>query len=85
MNNEYGIEDHLSLPYMGKAYKARRGELVLEISSVGIELLLGGKLSAGHRPRDKQMTGGDYTLAEALAEDRSSSWIGHVLAMLISV
>ena len=89
MGSESAIEDHFSLPYMGKAYKSRRGDLRIEVSSTGVELLLGGKVGAGHRPKDQQRDANgipqEYTLADALAEDRSSSWIGHVLAMLVGV
>ena len=69
---------------MGKLYDARRGKLRLEVSSVGVEVLMGGRPHASARPRDQQHKG-NYTLAEALAEDRSSSWISHVLAMLVGI
>lgn len=89
MGSESAIEDHFSLPYMGKHYKSRRGDLRIEVSSTGVELLLGGKVGAHHRPKDQQRDANgipqEYTLADALAEDRSSSWIGHVLAMLVGV
>jgi len=84
MEGEKAIEDHFAMPYMGKLYDARRGKLRMEVSSVGVEVLLGGSVHASARPADQQHLG-PYTLAEALAEDRSKSWIGHVLAMLIGV
>lgn len=84
MDEEFGIPDHLSMPYMGKGYESRMGEMRWEVSSVGVELLLGGEIDAFARGVENRHLGG-YTLADALAEDRSSSWIGHVLAMLISI
>jgi hypothetical protein len=79
--SEIGIPDHLSLPYMTKGYSSRGGQLRWEITAVGMELLLGGKLTAGYRGRNKDL--GAYTLADALAEEGTrGAWLGHVLAMM---
>ena len=81
MADEYGIPNHLALPYMGKGYASRHGDLRWEVSSVGVELLLGGSVDSYSRGVANSGLG-PYTLADALAEGRSSSFIGHVLAML---